>query len=569
MESSGMGFTDYVAAVKRRLTVALISFVAVFVVGVYFAYALPATFRSTATILIEQQNVSTEFVQSTLPNYAEQIDLVQRRVMSTNSLAPIIEKHSLYPGRVADDPTMQSAAEALRGDTLLVPENRPVPRGFSEATIAFTLSFDHRNPDTAYQVATDLADLYVRQNVESRTNQAQATVDFLGLEIERARAEVSRTGEALAQFKDRHAGNLPELLNFHLGSIERTEQQIDDLDREIRESRNRQFTLETQLATTNPFGSAVDANGAPILGTAERLALLHNERLRLLSIYTPQHPAVIQVERELQMLTGGASSAPGSDNNPTVLREQLNTVLTDLQRARQTYTEDHPDVVRLSRSAAVLQQQLEQAVSSPSSQQASVASLASRDPVVQQIQQQVNTEKSYLQSLQGRRAELENKLEDLRRRVSAMPEIERDYTALVQQSELANQRYNAAVGQLDTAERSQTLETGGGGERFTLLEAPLLPRDPFSPNRSAIVMLAVVLALGIGIGLASLVDYFDETVKGWAELAKLTGAPPLAVIPLLETQTDRRRRLAMSAAKSALLLGGMAVAYGIATSMGP
>jgi uncharacterized protein involved in exopolysaccharide biosynthesis len=567
MEQHSKSIGEYIAALKRRFTVALISFVAVFVTGVYVAYSLPATYRSTGTILIEQQNISTDFVQSTLPNYAQELDRVQRRVMSSSSLTPIIEKYGLYPDSVAGDPTFQSAADALRADTLLTPENTPVPRGNGETTIAFTLSFDHRNAATAHQVATELANLYVKQNVESRTNQAQATVDFLQLEIENARAEVSRTSDELARFKERHAGNLPELLNFHLQSIDRTEQQIDQLDRDIRDSRSRKFTVETELATTNPFGNAVDANGDPILGTADRLALLNNERLRLLSIYTPAHPAVIQVERELQMLTGGSSQATGAETNSTALRTQLNTVLTELQQARQTYSEDHPDVVRLSRSAAVLQQQLEQAVSPESSRQSSIATLASRDPVVQQLRQQVDTEQAFLASLQTRRTELENKLDDLRSRVAAMPQIERDYAQIVQQNELALQRYNAAIGQLDTAQRAQTLETEGGGERFTLLEAPLLPQEPFAPKRSAIVMLAFVLALGIAIGLAMVIDHLDETVKGWSELAQFTGAPPLAVIPLLENRADRRRRLAKTVAKSAFFVSGMATAYGIAISM--
>jgi succinoglycan biosynthesis transport protein ExoP len=544
----------------------------VLVSGVFFAYSLPGTYRSTGTILIEQQNISTDFVQTTVTTYAdEQIELMTRRVMSTPILTSIVEKFGLYPGIVGPD-AAHAAVEKLRENTVLETQAADVsdPRSgrAMRATIAFNLSFDHTDAETAQQVAQELADLYLKENIASRTNQAQLTVEFVQSSIETAQRDLDKAAAELAKFKDLHAGNLPELLNFHLQSIERTEQQVDNLDGEIRESRNRQFTLETELATTNPFGNAVDENGDPILGTADRLAFLQNERLRLLSLYTPAHPAVMQAEREIQMLTRGAPAGEGAAGDVQALRTQLDTVLTELQQARQAYTEDHPDVLRLSRSAAVLQQQLEQALTGPRAQQSSLAALASRDPVVQQLRQQIQTEKTYLQSLLTRRAELETKLDEYRRRVAAMPQIEREYEVLTRENEFAATRYNEAIAQLDNAQRAQTLETEGGGDRFSLLEAPLLPAAPYKPNRGALVMLVLFLALGTGIVFAIVIDNLDDAVKGASELAQLTGAPPLAIIPFLETNTDRRRRLAMNIGKSTMLVGGVATAVGIAVAMG-
>jgi uncharacterized protein involved in exopolysaccharide biosynthesis len=238
-------------------------------------------------------------------------------------------------------------------------------------------------------------------------------------------------------------------------------------------------------------------------------------------------------------------------------------VQAELQQARQTYSDDHPDVVRLSRSAATLQQQLEQASTRPRAQSA-LATVASRDPVVQQIQQQIQTEKTYLQAQLIRRADLESKLDEHRRAVAEMPQVEREYEVLMRESEFATTRYNEAVGQLDDAQRAQTLETEGSGDRFTLLEPPVLPTTPFSPNRSVLVILVAILAVGAAIALAIVTDSLDPTLKGSADLAQVTGAPPLAVIPFLETAADRRRRLAMTVAKSTALVGGVVTAIGIA-----
>jgi uncharacterized protein involved in exopolysaccharide biosynthesis len=249
------------------------------------------------------------------------------------------------------------------------------------------------------------------------------------------------------------------------------------------------------------------------------------------------------------------------------LRVQLEAVLEELRQARLDLTDDHPDVIRLSRSAEVLRNQLEQAVLA-GSQQASLESIASLDPVVQQLRQQVQTEQSYIRNLLLRRGELETKLEDLRGRVAAMPQIEREYELLTQDHEVAIQRYNAAVERIDAAERAQTLDTKDGGGRLMLVDAPFLPLGPYSPNRSALVMLVIMVAVGSGIALAILVDHLDESVKSSADLVRITGAPPLAVIPVLENDSDLRRGATVRIMKATILAGGVMTAVGIAMVMG-
>jgi hypothetical protein len=83
----------------------------------------------------------------------------------------------------------------------------------------------------------------------------------------------------------------------------------------------------------------------------------------------------------------------------------------------------------------------------------------------------------------------------------------------------------------------------------------------------ALVLLVVMVALGGAIGLALVRDMLDETVKGSKELAQITGAPPLAVIPVLQTTADERRHLMAVIAKSTVFVGGVAAAVGIATTM--
>ena len=74
---------DYLAIVKRRRAQLWIGFAAVFVPALLIALLWPPLYRSTGTILIEQQQVPQDLVPSTITSFAaERIQLIKQRVMA-------------------------------------------------------------------------------------------------------------------------------------------------------------------------------------------------------------------------------------------------------------------------------------------------------------------------------------------------------------------------------------------------------------------------------------------------------------------------------------------------------
>ena len=92
--------------------------------------------------------------------------------------------------------------------------------------------------------------------------------------------------------------------------------------------------------------------------------------------------------------------------------------------------------------------------------------------------------------------------------------------------------------ELMQGELALELEKTQKGKRYFVLEPPRLARAPVAPNRRAILLLGLVLAVGGGIGYASLAEYMDRTVRGARNIQAVIGAPPLAVIPYIEAQKD-------------------------------
>ena len=89
---------------------------------------------------------------------------------------------------------------------------------------------------------------------------------------------------------------------------------------------------------------------------------------------------------------------------------------------------------------------------------------------------------------------------------------------------------------------SENLETERKGERFTMIEPPLPPEKPVSPNRKLILAAGLVLSLGLGVGAVFVRDFLDPSIRGVDEIRELLSVPPLVAIPTIVTAAERRRR---------------------------
>ena len=91
--------------------------------------------------------------------------------------------------------------------------------------------------------------------------------------------------------------------------------------------------------------------------------------------------------------------------------------------------------------------------------------------------------------------------------------------------------------QLENLQLTAGLAGSGGAELLTDAEPPTAQVSP-KPLRNAV--LATMLGLLLGVGLAFLRDYFDESVRSIDDLERLTGGDPtLGIIPFVESEDGR------------------------------
>src|SRR5262245_10987905 len=198
---------------------------------------------------------------------------------------------------------------------------------------------------------------------------------------------------------------------------------------------------------------------------------------------------------------------------------QLTMLKAELASKGGVYSKSHPEMVRLRRQIAALEQMTQAA---PASSPSPSPSLPVMDPDV-------------LEALQTQRTATQKNLE-------------------------------VAADKLSAARLGETLERDQFAERLQVLEQAIPPQKPIKPNRLKILGLALLGAGMAGFGGVFAVELFDRTIRGSRDLASIADSHLIVTIPYISTRAELGRRrskivLAVGLLIIALLASLLAIHY--------
>ena len=316
---------------------------------------------------------------------------------------------------------------------------------------------------------------------------------------------------------------MPDSSAVNVQLADRTEAELQRVEREMSLLQDRKLSLEAQLAFIKPNVSSVTGTrGERILTPEERLNALQAQYASISGVYGADHPDVRRVQREIAALkaeTGGASKVDAAD--------QLRKLETELAALKERYGDDHPDVQRLNRSIAALTASEAKSGTAPKTvnKRPGDPIQSADNPAYIVLATQLDSAKRELAQLSTLRDDLRAKQRAYDARLLQIPEVEREYSELTRDYGNAQTRYREIKSKQMQAEGAVELEKESKAERFSLGEPANLPQRPFSPNRPAIALIGLVASLGGGLGLAWLREAIDPSVKGPLELARISPAP--------------------------------------------
>jgi uncharacterized protein involved in exopolysaccharide biosynthesis len=547
------GLGDYLGIVRKRKRLLFMVGLPIVALGGLLALALPDIYSSSGLIEIEgAENVRPSATDPTLqdsiarqsdePLYADQyVQSLSTTVLSDKNLAKLLAKEKLYEDQ-AEDP--KSAMKRLRKDIdvdmVTVPILDPESGREREVVTAFTVSYDNRNPQRAYAGAKWLTQAFLEGNRDDRRSYASGTAKFFGQEAERMRKRVAELEGKLADFKAKNIGQLPDVNELNMSSMDRTENEINSVESQLQGLRRERVFLVAQLQQARSTGPETTS-----------LRALEDEYKQKLAIYDSNHPDLISLRRQIDMMRAG-----GSPTGMT-LRQQVQQQRSILAEARQRYGEDHPDIKRIQRNIESLEARIKSGESADST-------LASDSPMAVQLQTQLNATDTQIAALQQRGLELRRKMTDLETRMNVAPQVEREFQSVTRDLDSARTKFQDLLRRQMDAEVSEAAIANGTADKFHVKVQPSLPDKPAKPQRIAIFAVAFAFAMVAGMTSIVFAQLLDPTVRGVRDIRDILDVTPLTAVPVIEQSgrnPHRKMRWAFSRAAAVLIVVGCAATF--------
>jgi len=300
---------DALIILQRRFLYFLIPAILLAPIGIIAVMLLPAKYTAQGTILVESQQIPTDFVRSTINAYAqERIQTIRQRVMTRNRLLEVADEYELFPRALGLSETerVKRMRNNLKVDLITTSANR----GSGDGTIAFTVAYTDRDSRKSYLVANKFMTLFLDEDVRARTAGASNTTEFFERETGRLRNAVAQLEDRVSKYKAENSGALPEHLNMNLDMLERLQRELSTAQSSISQLEEERRFLENQLIS--------GANGDNSMSA--ELARLESELARLRATYRDSYPEVVAKRDEIAALK--ARMAP-SRLAPETVRDEV------------------------------------------------------------------------------------------------------------------------------------------------------------------------------------------------------------------------------------------------------
>src|SRR5215470_12050471 len=179
-KESGLGML--LAVWARHKWLAILAFAVPACAAVSLIMFLPSVYRSSATVLVDRQQVPESFVRSTVTSALEtRLQTISQEILSRSRLESLIDRFALYSD-LRKRLSLEEVIARIRGDIKLELRSAEA-RGQGGATVAFTISYQGSDPGTVAAVTNTLAGFYIEENLKARERQAIGTAEFLRVQL--------------------------------------------------------------------------------------------------------------------------------------------------------------------------------------------------------------------------------------------------------------------------------------------------------------------------------------------------------------------------------------------------
>jgi polysaccharide chain length determinant protein (PEP-CTERM system associated) len=465
---------------RRFWWIPVIAMVVLGSIGFGATKVLTKKYTSTTSVLVEMPAVSADYVPPVMnDDFNQRLASMKSQVLSSSRLQPLIEKFNLYADERSAVP-MEALEDRLRKAvevTLLTPMQGASVRQPPGFQVAVTFE----DPQIAQKICAEMTSMFMKQNVEIKLGVAKDTTQFLGEQVDQAKAKLDEQDAKLAQFKQKNLGVLPEEVDRNLSMI---------------------ATLNTQLETNN-----------------QAIARAQQDK-------TITESLLAQAEQTWNLAKSGTASPETQEQQLASLQEQYNSLLL-------RYTAEHPDVVKLRNQLEDLKRRIAEDPGTKGAMTPTQAKMH-EPPQLLQYRNRIKDDDFSVAEMTKRQSQIQQQIGVLQARVQMSPMIEEQLKELMRSYQTAQEFYNDLLKKRANSSMATELETQQQSGNFRVLDPPSLPTEPSFPKLPIFLGGGVGAGLALGLGLLYLLAAMDHAMYNERDVEIALKLPVLTMVPSLE-----------------------------------
>ncbi len=484
---------DYLAMLRRRWVL----IVTLTLVGGPLAYGvsrfLPNRYKSTTLVLVQQPSISSDIVKPVdTSDIGQRLASMQQQILSRTRLEPIIRQFGLYSKDV-DHVSMEDLVGRLQKAidvTPILPMTETRARELPGFYVAVTLD----DPRSAQGVCTAVTSMFIEENLRLRQRHSEDTTQFLVQQLADAKAKLDEQDARLAGFKTRYIGSLPD---------------------------EEKTNLNLLMGLTSQLDAATQA-----------LARAQQDKTFAESMLTQQI---------------GAWQAAQSGRNPETIDQQLVLLQTQLASLQARYTDDYPDVIKTKSDIAALKKKIAENDDQKKQAPPEKSSKGTVEPVqITQLRAQIHNYDQVIAEKAREQEQIKQQIKVYQDRVQSSPIVEQQFKELTRDHQTALDFYNDLLKKRDQSAMATDLEHHQEGEQFRVLDPANLPDKPSFPNRLQFALGGIAGGLGLGLGIAFILEMKDTSLRSERDVELILGLPVLAMIPAIEPLSGKKSEAAIA-----------------------
>lgn len=476
---------EYIEIFRRRIWHVIIPFLIVVTGTLGYLLLAPRYYKADTLILVSPQRVPEAFVQATVTSKVEErLQSIAQEVMSRTRLEQIINEQRLYENKKNSLSNEEIVSLMQKDIKIELPSKKD-----KEEKNYFTISYINNDPNVATTVANRLASLFIEENLKIREQQAVGTTEFLSNELSLSKEKLNDMETAVAQYKRRYTGELPEQRESNIKILEQLQNQYQRVGENLRAAQDRKIFIQKQMSEMEMF-----------IGSGQEILFKSSQK---------------------QDSSSSTSDMVGG-YEPT--KETLTRNLEDLQSK---YKDNHPDVISAKKKLSDLEKK----------KNTGGFNILKKDPRYLELKNQLTVVDLDIRRFAGEERALAAQMSKYRDRIERTPAREQDMASLLRQYQSTKTAYEALLKKSQDAQQAENLEKRQKGEQFRVIDPARVPEKPFSPDILKVLLIGLFAGICSGIGLAFIREQMDRSFHDVGDAESALGLKVLAIIPRIGEKT--------------------------------